>query len=84
MYLKELKNAKPNPVKEGDEKGHVREFHMPKAPQSPEEADLQNELKTYEEQIPEVEGQASGGQSSEKEYDWFEEEVEDDEELVHH
>ena len=83
MYLRELKQAKPNPVKEGDEKGYVREFHMPKAPQSPEEADLQNELKTYEDQVPEVEGQAAE-QSSAPEQDWFEEEVEDDEELVHH
>lgn len=85
MYLKELKQAKPNPVKEGDEKGYVKEFHMPKAPQSPEEADLQNELKSYEEQVPEVEGATDGAEgSSAPAYDWFEEEVEDDEELVHH
>ena len=82
MYLKELKQAKPKPVKDGDEKGLVREFHMPKAPQSPEEADLQNELKSYEEQVPEVEGATTG--SSAPVEDWFEEEVEDDEALVHH
>ena len=82
IYLKELKGTKPSPVKAGDEKGLVREFHLPKAPQSPEEADLQNELKSYEEQVPEVEGQ--GEQSQAPEQDWFEEEVEEDEELVHH
>lgn len=84
MYLRELKNYKPTPVKAGDEKGHVQEFKLPKAPQSPEEANLENDLKSYEDQVPEVEGQtASGESSSGAEQDWFEEPEEDDE-AAHH
>lgn len=81
MYLREIKNYKPTPVKAGDEKGHVQEFKLPKPPQSPEEADLQNDLKSYEEQVPEVEGQQSG-EGSAAEEDWFVEEEEEEEE--HH
>lgn len=80
MYLKELKAYKPTPVKAGDEKGQVHEFRMPKAPESPEEADMQNDLKAHEDQVPEVEGQSSGGESSGEVQDWFEEEPEDEEE----
>jgi len=82
MYLKELRQAKPSPEKAGDEKGHVKEFSMPKAPHSPEEADLQDQLKSYEDQVPEVEGASSGG-SSEPVEDWFEEELEE-EDSAHH
>lgn len=58
---------------------------MPKAPASPEEADIQNDLKAYEEQVPEVEGQATGGSSaSAVEQDWFEEPEEEDEAAAHH
>ena len=84
MYLKELKQAKPNPVKAGDEKGYVKEFHMPKAPTSPEEADLQNDLKSYEDQVPEVAGATDEGTSSAPVQDWFEEEVEEDDDAAHH
>ena len=85
MYLKELKAYKPPPVKPGDADAHVQKFSMPKPPQSPEETDIQNDLKAYEEQVPEVEGQASGGASpSDVEQDWFEEPEEDDEEHGHH
>lgn len=83
MYLRELKNYKPTPVKAGDEKGHVQEFKLPQAPKSPEEANLQDELKDYEQQIPEVEGQQASGESSAAEQDWFEE-PEDDDEGEHH
>ncbi len=85
MYLRELKNYKPTPVKAGDEKGHVQEFKLPKAPASPEEADLQNDLQSYEQQVPEVEGQAVGGEgSSGVEEDWFEEEEDEDDEHGSH
>lgn len=83
MYIREIKNYKPTPVKAGDEKGHVQEFKLPQAPKSPEEADLQNDLKSYEEQVPEVEGQQGGEGSSGVEEDWFEEEPEE-EEGAHH
>ena len=84
MYLKELKAYKPPPVKSGDADAHVHKFQMPKAPASPEEADIQNDLKAYEEQVPEVEGQSSGGSSSAVEQDWFEEPEEDDDDHGHH
>lgn len=85
MYLKELKAYKVPPMKASDAKGHVHEFKMPAPPQSPEETDIQNDLKAYEEQVPEVEGQAASGDSAEAvEQDWFEEPEEDDEEAEHH
>jgi F-type H+-transporting ATPase subunit h len=79
--MKELKAYKLPPVKASDADAHVQKFAPPKAPQSPEEADIANELKAYEAQTVEVEGQAEGG-SVEKEVDWFEEEPE--EETAHH
>ena len=85
MYLKELKAYKSPPTKASDAEGHVQKFALPKAPASPEETNIQNELKAYEEQVPEVEGQSSGGGgSASAEHDWFEEEEEEDEEHGHH
>ena len=84
MYLRELKNYKPTPIKAGDEKGQVKEWHAPQPPQSPEEADLQNDLKAYEDQVPEVEGQAGEKSGGAPVHDWFEEPVEEDEEEGHH
>ena len=57
LYLKELKAYKPTPVKDSDAKGQVLEFAQPKAPKSPEEADLASSLKEYESMAVEVEGQ---------------------------
>ncbi|KAB2579846.1 ATPase F0 complex subunit H [Lasiodiplodia theobromae] len=76
MYLRELKNYKPTPIKPTDAEGHVQKFSIPKAPQSPEEADLASELKEYEAQQVEVEGQAAAGEAKAVEEDWFEEEEE--------
>ena len=56
LYLKELKAYKPTPVKDSDAAGHVQTFTAPKAPKSPEEADLASSLKEYEDAIVEVEG----------------------------
>ncbi len=72
MYLRELKNYKPSPVKASDAEGHVQKFSMPKPPSPPEETDLANDLKTYENQQPEIEGQDAPGESAHEE-DWFEE-----------
>lgn len=83
MYLKELRAYKPTPVKPSDAQGQVQEFKVPQAPRSPEEADLANDLKAYEDQVPEVEGQASAGEAAPAEQDWFEE-PEADEEEAHH
>ena len=79
MYLKELKAYKAPPVKAGDAKGHVQEFSIPKPPPSPEEADIASELKAYESQVPEVEGQAAEGGAAAVEEDWFVEPEEDEE-----
>lgn len=81
LYLKELKAYKSPAVKPSDAEGHVQKFAPPKAPKSPEETDIANELKAYEASTVEVEGQAEGG-VVEKEVDWFEEEPE--EESAHH
>jgi len=74
MYLRELKNYKPPQVKQTDAEEHVQKFNMPKPPPSPEESDIANELKTYETQQVDIEGQSSEGGSAVVEEDWFEEE----------
>jgi F-type H+-transporting ATPase subunit h len=81
LYMKELKAYKVPPVKAGDADAHGQKFSPPQAPKSPEEADIANELKAYEAQTVEIEGQAEGG-AVEQEVDWFEEEPE--EETAHH
>ncbi|OJJ76186.1 hypothetical protein ASPBRDRAFT_72201 [Aspergillus brasiliensis CBS 101740] len=77
LYLRELRAYKPTPVKPGDADAHVQKFAVPAAPQSPEEANLANELKSYESQEVEVEGQAAAGEAAPVEESWFEEEPEE-------
>lgn len=73
LYLKELKAHKPAPVKPSDSEGHVLKFSAPKPPRSPEEGDIANDLKAYEGQQVEVEGQAAAGEAAPADEDWFEE-----------
>ena len=82
LYLKELKAYRAPSIKAGDADAHVQKFAPPKAPKIPEETNIANELKAYESQAVEVEGQADAGAPAEKEADWFEEEPE--EEAAHH
>ena len=72
MYLKELRAYKPPQVKASDAEGHVQKFTPPAAPKSPEETNLANDMKAYEDQIVEIEGQASSGTTQEPEEDYFE------------
>ena len=81
LYLKELKNYKQPPLKPSDSDGHVQKFTPPKAPQSPEESDIANDLKAYEDQQVEIEGQAAGGETSATE--WFEEDEEEEAHPAH-
>ena len=83
LYLKELRGYKPPPVKPSDSEGHVQKFSSPKTPHSPEESDIANDLKAYENQQVEVEGQASGGEASAIEEDWFEDEDEEEAHAAH-
>lgn len=83
LYIKELKGYKPPPVKSSDSEGHVQKFSPPKAPQSPEESNIANDLKAYENQQVEVEGQAAGGEASAPEENWFEEEEEEEAHPAH-
>lgn len=78
LYIRELKAYKPTPVKDSDSEGHVQKFNAPSPPKSPEEGDIANELKDYEQQQVEVEGQAASGEPSAVEEDWFEDDVEED------
>ena len=82
MYLRELRAYKPQPIKPGDAEAHVHKFTAPKPPQSPEEANLANELQTYETQGVEVEGQAAAGEPTPVEENWLE--VEEDESSAAH
>lgn len=77
LYLRELRAYKPTPIKPGDAEAHVQKFSVPAAPKSPEEANLANELKSYESQEVEVEGQAAAGEAAPAEESWFEEEEEE-------
>ena len=77
LYLRELRAYKPTPVKPGDAEAHVQKFSVPKAPQSPEEANLASELQSYESQEVEVEGQAASGEAAPVEESWFVEEEEE-------
>ena len=77
MYLRELKNYKPPQVKASDAEGHVQKFAIPKAPASPEETDIANELKSYETQQVELEGASTEPGAAPVEEDWFEEEEEE-------
>ncbi|KAJ9213449.1 hypothetical protein DTO166G4_4892 [Paecilomyces variotii] len=76
LYLRELRAYKPAPIKPGDAEAHVQKFSAPKPPPSPEEANIANELKDYEAQQVEVEGQAAAGEAAPVEESWFEEDEE--------
>jgi len=78
LYLKELRAYKAPPVKSSDAEGHVQNFRLPKAPASPEEQNLANDLKAYETAAVEVEGQVEDGNANAQEEDWFEEEPEEE------
>lgn len=78
LYLKELKAYKPPPARNTDPAGHIQKFSPPKPPQSPNEGDIANELKEYEIQQVEVEGQAAAGETSDVEVDWFEDNLEEE------
>ncbi|KAJ5103643.1 hypothetical protein N7532_004172 [Penicillium argentinense] len=78
LYLRELKAYKPTPIKAGDADAHVQKFALPKAPASPEEANLAGELSAYESQEVEVEGQAAAGEAAPVEESWFEEDPEEE------
>ena len=82
LYLKELKNYKPAALSPNDADAHVHKFAMPKAPESPEESDIAQDLKSYEEQPVEVEGQAEQGQVVD-EGNWFEEDEPEEEHAAH-
>jgi len=83
LYLKELKAYKPPPQKASDAEGHVQKFSPPAAPKSPEETNLAGDLKAYGDQVVEVEGQSSSGETQEVQEDLFEE-PEPDDEPAHH
>ncbi|KAH0542693.1 hypothetical protein FGG08_002926 [Glutinoglossum americanum] len=83
LYIKELKAYKPTPIKASDAEGSVQKWSAPPPPKSPEEGDLANGLKAYEEQQVEVEGQVIPGEVSATEEDWFEEEEEEEHGSAH-
>ncbi|KAI9704335.1 MAG: hypothetical protein M1836_007196 [Candelina mexicana] len=78
LYLRELKAYKPAPVKASDADGHVQKFSAPKAPSLPEEGDMANDLKAYEDQQVEIEGQATSGEGAAEDKDWFEDDLEEE------
>ena len=71
-----MKNYKPTTAKPSDSEGHVQKFSPPRASESLEESDISKDLKAYEDQQVEVEGQSNSGESPVTEGDWFEEEEE--------
>ena len=83
LYLRELKNYKPTPLKASDASGHVQTFSPPKPPPSPEEIEIASDLKAYEAQTVEVEGQREAGQEDVDELSKFFEDFGDEEEAHH-
>lgn len=79
LYVKELRAFKPTPLKPTDSDGHVQQFSLPKAGASPEESDIAKDLKSYDSQVVEVEGQEVGGGAISTEEDWFEDDEEREE-----
>ncbi|KAL8995289.1 MAG: hypothetical protein Q9169_004933 [Polycauliona sp. 2 TL-2023] len=79
LYLREIRAYKPPPLKPSDSEGHVQKFTAPKTPQSPDEGDIAQDLKAYENQQVELEGQVAPGDSGAAEESWFEEEEDDEE-----
>lgn len=71
-------------MKDSDSVGQVQTFSVPKAPKSPEEADLASSLKEYETMAVEVEGQeaVAPGSAAPVVEDWLVEE--EDDEPAHH
>ena len=61
------------PTKPSDAEGHVQKFSAPQAPRSTEEPDLASQLKSYQDQSVEVEGQHEQSSAQDSEPDWFEE-----------
>ena len=85
MYLRELKNYKPTPLKASDAASHVHKFSIPKTPSSPDQIDIANDLKAYESQSVEVEGQAAVEEEDVDEVSkYFENAIEEDEEEEAH
>jgi F-type H+-transporting ATPase subunit h len=72
LYLRELRAFKPAPTKASDADAYVQKFNAPKTPPSPEEGNIAAELKAYESQEVEVEGQAASGEPTPVEEDWLE------------
>lgn len=79
LYVKELRAFKPTPLKSNDSDGHVQQFSLPKARASPEESDIAKDLKSYDSQVVEVEGQEVVGGAASTEKDWFEDDEESEE-----
>ncbi|EMR71000.1 hypothetical protein MGN70_014577 [Eutypa lata] len=87
LYLRELKAYKPTPVKDSDAVGQVQTFSAPKAPKSPEEADLASSLKEYEDAVVEVEGNEGATSATSTPAaieDWLVEEEEEEEGAAAH
>ncbi|KAI1504645.1 ATP synthase complex subunit H [Biscogniauxia marginata] len=87
LYLRELKAYKPSPIKDSDSVGQVQVFSPPKAPKSPEETDLANSLKEYENMAVEVEGNegaAAGASTPAVIEDWLVDEEEEEAAGAHH
>lgn len=84
MYLKELRAYKIPPQKASDAEGQVQTFKPPPVPKSPEESNLANEMKEYEDQVVEIEGAAATGETQSHEEDYFADLQQFDEEQAHH
>ncbi|KAL8746382.1 MAG: hypothetical protein Q9190_001591 [Brigantiaea leucoxantha] len=80
--ISELRAYKPPPSKLSDSEGHVQKFVAPKAPRVLDEGDIARDLKAYEDQQVEIEGQ----EAEEKKDPWenFFEDMEEDEDRSSH
>ena len=80
LYVKAIGSHKPATVKASDAEGHVQKFKVPATPRSPEESNIADEIKSYEAQVVDVEGDSAEGEAVVEEKDWFEEDFFEEEE----
>jgi F-type H+-transporting ATPase subunit h len=85
LYLREVRAYKQPAIKATDAEGHVQKFNMPKAPSSPEERSLSDQMQEYESSTVEIEGQAAAGETPPTEEDYFEDlkEIEEEQPAAH-
>ena len=77
-----MRNYKPTPSKISDASSHVQSFSIPQPPPSPEDIEVANDLKDYEDQLVEIEGlDEEGEEDPDYKREFFEKPIRDIDEI---